>query len=54
MVQGHMQKNLTILSYNFVKLKIPNFIKMSQIFPISWTLDPDQNTLKNPCVTEVK
>ena len=22
---------------------------MSRIFPISWTLDPDQNTLKNPC-----
>ena len=34
MVQGHMQKN-------FVELKIPNFIKMLRIFPISWTLDPD-------------
>ena len=37
----------------FVELKILNFIKFSQIFPISWTLDPDQNTLKNPCTKNI-
>ena len=50
MVQGHMQMNLTILtiqSYNFVELQIPNFIKMERNFPISWILDPNQKTLKN-------
>ena len=45
-------EELNHLKYNFVELKIRNFTKMSRIFPISWTLDPDQNTMKIPgCIS---